>query len=158
MNSPSGYYEQLLLNTTYLSTNGVNSQSISLLDAFQAAKDLTEKRTTGRQMPIFKGSLSSPFVFEAVKPIDLVGRVSSILARSRSDQISMMQPDPGEIYRVRRTLEKARDFDPDNATVLSALASLAIANGSYDVARQLLKQTMVQLKLKSQGGNHETRL
>jgi tetratricopeptide (TPR) repeat protein len=118
--------------------------------SFETAKDLTEKRTAGKQVPIFKGSLSTPFVFQAVGPKGLVDRVSPILERFRSDRVSMTKQDADETYRVSRILEKARAMSADDARLLSALANLAMRTAHYDDALTLVQESIDLFEVKAQ--------
>ena len=75
-----------------VSVSGTGVQEVSLFDAFNRARNDTSDQSDRRQVPLMKGTLSSPFVFVDKAAGDLKREASAIDHSLRDDIASMRAP------------------------------------------------------------------
>lgn len=92
-------------------TAGRSRASLPLADVYNLARDETSAKTGGRQVPVMKGVLSTPFEF-VNKPIDeLKQEALGIVRSARNDLLSMRAVDGDRLARAAQLYEKVLTFD-----------------------------------------------
>ena len=109
-----------------------------IYDAFAAARNMTLARSGGRQRPIVKGVLISPFAFSERSPAHLKREGDAIIERTVHDARAMRALNSAELNRAKALYEKILFFQPSDADAMQGLAAANLYLGNLPAATELI--------------------
>jgi uncharacterized caspase-like protein len=114
---------------------------MSLVDVYRSTAERTTERSAGRQHPILKGNLTTPFVFKRVTPVELINGASTEVDLEAVDTMAMRGVDENSLADAKALLVKA----------------LELASGEVVTAEDQHNQAIDQISARTGLGMVETR-
>jgi hypothetical protein len=115
-------------------------RELSLLEAYERAREETAMRSERRQIPVMKGVLSAPFVF-VPKPIDeLKQEAAGIERAARNDLAAMRALDAVRLARASRLYDKILNLDAADSDARLGRARVRLLANDLSGTRQAVDE------------------
>jgi tetratricopeptide (TPR) repeat protein len=109
---------------------------LSLLDAYERAREDASVRSGRRQLPVMKGVLSAPFMFVAKPVTELKQEAAAIEQGVRNDILAMRALDAAQLARAARLYDKVLSLDGADGDARLGRARVLLLQGDLAGARQ----------------------
>jgi hypothetical protein len=140
--SDGGLFTQALADVVRTRLDGPaggEPRELSLLDAYDRARDATSAKSGRKQVPVMKGVLSAAFHFVPKDTATLVPEANSIERAARNDLVAMRPLNRARLARAEALYEKALAVNSGDIRARLGLARVQVLKGELTTASETLE-------------------